>query len=116
MSEPARPIKDSDPRLRQLADLRAGNVERMREIGQPLVSQLVDTTKLRLQTLIDLIFDDEDRLAFELEFERRCGEMLAQAQPVAQRIKTAAVLGGGLPAPNGKRQPPRIVGPGGAPL
>ncbi len=101
-------VAPSDARLRQLADLRAGNEARVAELGQ--AAQLVNTTRLRLDTLIALVLEEDDRLTFEIEYERRAATRLDQvrqdvkeAQERARQAQNRAALLAGVRPTNGHR-------------
>lgn len=82
-------ISPSDARARKLLDLRAGNKELLKRVRAR--GGVVDTTRLRLDALIEAILEPEDRLEFELFFESKMHDGLLAGEQLANR---AALLKG----------------------
>ena len=82
-------IDASDARARKLLDLRAGNKELLARVRAR--GGRVDTTRLRLEALIEAILEPEDRLEFELFFESKVRDGLLEGEQVLNR---AALLKG----------------------
>jgi hypothetical protein len=91
VAEEQEPVSPTDERLRQLADAKAGNkafMERLRTEGVQVQSLL----NIRLETLIDLILEQSDRIDFELVYEARVTDGLRKVETQARYAKTRASL------------------------
>jgi hypothetical protein len=97
-------VPPTDPRRRQLRDLMAGNRAGLERLRLDNVA-LKDTSKMRLELLIDLALPPDDRLTFEVAYQEQVRASIEQMQSQVARAKLTAP--GPAPHPAGGKLIPR---------
>ena len=101
MDEPSQPdgdageVRPTDPRLRRLEDLSAGNRKTVESLQREGV--VLSGAGMRLEVLIDAIFTDDDKVEFELRYEEALAASLEQARQQIVRAKLTQGINGARP-------------------